>query len=179
MRAGLTHGIVGGPEPRRRARRGPVRALGAGARPVPQGAELLPAALGQRGHGGAGGFQVFGGHAAPAVLEGRQARDLHHLLELGRAVALGLAGQPVEGVARHELPPGAQVDLQDGPPLGGIREVEKEDLIEAARAEELGRERLDPVGRGDHEDRCGHAVPPKPPLLEPRQERADDPARHA
>ena len=64
------------------------------------------------------------------------------------------------------------MDVEDLPPLRRGGQVDEEDLVEAALAEQLGRELLDPVRGGDHEHRRGL-------LLQPGEERAEHAGGHA
>src|SRR4051794_28695624 len=52
------------------------------------------------------------------------------------------------------------MDLEDRLALGLRREVEEEDLIEAASPQKLRRQQGDVVRRGDDEDRCGLVLHP-------------------
>ena len=60
-----------------------------------------------------------------------------------------------------------EVDAEDLAPLGLGGQIDEEDLVEAALAQQLGRQVADVVGRGDDEHRRGL-------LREPGQERAED-----
>ncbi len=61
------------------------------------------------------------------------------------------------------------MDREDLRSLGGGREIDEEDFVEAAAACELRRQVFHFVGGGGHEDGC-------PPFLQPCQEGAEDPS---
>jgi len=82
------------------------------------------------------------------------------LLDLGAAVAFGRDGQGGEVELAGVAGSFADVDGEDllARVLGG--QIDEEDLVEAAFAEEFGRQGLDVVGGGDHEDGGGVLLHP-------------------
>jgi hypothetical protein len=67
--------------------------------------------------------------------------DLHHgLLELGAAELLGPRGEPGEVEALRGAAAPGEVDAEDLLALGGVGQVDEEDLVEATLAQQLRRE---------------------------------------
>src|SRR5262249_40793795 len=73
------------------------------------------------------------------------------LLDLPTAVALGLRRQRVHAEALRVSAAALQVDAEDLLALCDAWEIDEEDLVEAALAQKLRWQEVDPVGCGDHE----------------------------
>ena len=162
-----------------RGSRGAVGALGPGARPRADRADLLGPALGQGRDRHARGVEIRRLHPPAALLERAEAGRLDDLLELGGAVAVGPRGDRLDRRDGDRLPPGPEVDLENGGALRRVGKVEEEHLVEPPRPEELRRERLDAVGRRHDEHGRRRPVAPEPALLQPGEQAPDDPAADA
>src|SRR6185312_1205047 len=94
------------------------------------------------------------------------------LLDLGPAEALGLPRQRLEVEALWLLLAQPQMNREDLTAGRRVRQVDEEDLVEPALAQQLRRNRVDVVGGGDDED--GSLA-----LLHPGEERAEQPPPEA
>src|SRR5580704_10143396 len=102
----------------------------------------------------------------PVFLERSQEGDDHDLLELRAAEAVSGGHDLGEVQVLGILLAQRQVDAQDRLALGGVGQVDEEDLVEAALAQQLRRQRGEVVGRRD--DEYVRAL-----LLQPREEGAE------
>src|SRR5690606_16097652 len=148
----------------------PGGGAGADAGPLAQAIDLLA-------HGGRQGkglcqcrFDVRLGQLG-AVGEGVVERGDHGLLELRAAERLRLPGERVEIEAPRVPVAALEVDLQDVAALLHPGQIDEEDLVEAALAQQLRRQALDAVGGGHHEHRRGL-------LLEPGEQRSEHARAH-
>src|SRR5690606_4185162 len=99
--------------------------------------------LGAGGAERAGGAELLG-HVArlelgALVVGGIEGGD-DGLFQLRAAEAIGACDQGVEIEAPRVAPAPRQVEREDLAPYRGARQIDEEDLVEAALAQELGRE---------------------------------------
>ncbi len=132
---------------------------------------LLLHGLGQR-YDFAHGHEEIIAARRPAGDAGRgHCRD-DALLDLGPGPAFGAGHHQVQGQSRRVDAPAREVNAEDLQPLVLVRQIDEEDLVEAALADHLRGQQVDAVRGGGDEYTVGL-------LLHPGEEVAEDAVEHA